>query len=137
MIVKYNPKLKEKARKLRNNATYAERLLWKYLKSKKLNGFLFTRQKPIDKYIVDFYCDELHLILEIDGITHINKEKYDLKREDRLKRLGFNILHFNGYYVIKNIEDTLNQISIYINQIIKNNPLILFKGGNNNHKESS
>lgn len=55
-IIYYNPKLKQLARKLRNNSTLSEILLWKYLKEKQMMGYDFHRQKPLDEYIVDFFC---------------------------------------------------------------------------------
>jgi len=84
----YNPVLKERAKELRNNATYAERLLWKNLKGCQLFGYQFMRQKPIDNYIVDLFCPKLNLVIEIDGITHDGKAKYDKQRENKLKELG-------------------------------------------------
>jgi very-short-patch-repair endonuclease len=69
-ILPYNPKLKPFARQLRNNMTLSEILLWEYLKNKKMKGFDFDRQRPIDEFIVDFYCKELMLAIEIDGSTH-------------------------------------------------------------------
>lgn len=76
-IIPYNPKLKLLARGLRNNSTLAEVLLWNQIKSKKLHGYQFLRQKPLDKYIVDFFCYELMLAIEIDGESHINKIEED------------------------------------------------------------
>jgi very-short-patch-repair endonuclease len=72
--------LKEYARELRKNATFTERLLWKYLRAGQLNGYRFLRQKPIDEYIVDFFCERLKLVIEIDGETHNDKERssYDV-----------------------------------------------------------
>lgn len=64
-IIPYNPALKEKARELRNNSTKTEILLWLNLKGKQMRGYDFHRQKPIDNYIVDFFCNELMLAIEI------------------------------------------------------------------------
>ena len=69
-ILPYNPKLKEKARHLRNNSTKAEIRLWLYLKRRQMMGYDFHRQKPIDNFIVDFFCRELMLAIELDGYTH-------------------------------------------------------------------
>jgi very-short-patch-repair endonuclease len=66
----YKPQLKEISRKLRNNSTKAEIKLWSHLKGKQLMGYDFHRQKPIDNYIVDFFCSRLNLAIEIDGYTH-------------------------------------------------------------------
>jgi len=68
----YNPKLKERARELRNNSTLSEVILWKQLKSRQMHGYQFMRQKPIDNYIVDFFCSKLNLIIEIDGVNMTN-----------------------------------------------------------------
>jgi len=78
-LIPYNPKLKQLARKLRNKSTKSEVLLWNYLKGKQIKGFDFHRQKPIGNYIVDFYCSELLLAIEIDGESHYGNELKDRK----------------------------------------------------------
>ena len=103
----YNPKLKERSKKLRNNATYAERLLWKHLKNKQILGCQFTRQKPIANYIVDFYCSNLELVIEIDGISHNEKKEYDTKRINKLKGIGLKVIRFDGFYIINHINEAL------------------------------
>ena len=110
-ILVYNPALKEKARQLRNDSTKTEILLWTFLRSRQLRGYDFHRQKPIDEYIVDFFCNELMLAIEIDGVSHIGKEMYDAKRQRKLEDLGVRFLRFkdddvfyNCDYVIKEIE---------------------------------
>ena len=110
-ILVYNPALKEKARQLRNDSTKTEILLWTFLRSRQLRGYDFHRQKPIDEYIVDFFCNELMLAIEIDGVSHIGKELYDAKRQRKLEDLGVRFLRFkdddvfyNCDYVIKEIE---------------------------------
>lgn len=111
MKIYYNPDLKDKASELRKNATFAERVLWKHLRNRQLCGYQFMRQKPIDNYIVDFYCSKLSLVIEINGITHNDKQQYDMRREKRLKELGLKVMNFNGYYVINNINETIDMIS--------------------------
>ena len=69
-IIPYNPILKERAQELRNNSTFSEIMLWNHLKKKQMRGFDFDRQRPIDNYIVDFYCKDLFLAIEIDGERH-------------------------------------------------------------------
>ena len=76
-IIPYDPKLKQLARELRNKSTLAEVLLWKHLKGKQIQGYDFHRQKPLDQYIVDFFCSELMLAIEIDGDSHDYKERED------------------------------------------------------------
>jgi len=70
-IVPYNPELKSLAKELRRNMTLSEVLLWNELRKKQMLGFDFDRQRPIYNFIVDFYCKELSLAIEIDGDTHI------------------------------------------------------------------
>ena len=83
-FVRYNPWLKEFARRLRRNSTLSEVLLWKELKGKQMMGYDFHRQKPIGEYIVDFYCPALKLAIEVDGESHILNEANDAKRQQRL-----------------------------------------------------
>jgi len=120
MKIYYNPKLKEQAKRLRKNSTFSERLLWKHLKGRQILGYQFSRQKPIDEYIVDFYCNKLRLIIEIDGISHSEKKEYDQKRHKKLKDLGLEIIHFDGYYVVNHIHETLEMLINKINEIKQN-----------------
>jgi len=96
-IIPYNPKLKEFARQLRNNSTKSEIILWKHLKGKQMCGYDFHRQKPLDNFIVDFFCHELMLAIEIDGYTHLLEEVQikDMDKEKRLNELGVNVLRFH------------------------------------------
>ncbi len=117
-IIPYNPKLKHLARALRKNMTLGEILLWQELSGKKVVGFDFDRQRPIDNYIVDFYCKELQLAIEIDGDSHgydtviIN----DKKRQDRLESLGVNFLRFDNDYVLTDISGVLEDVELWIEQ---------------------
>ena len=117
MKIYYNPKLKERANELRKNATFAERLLWKYLRGRQLLGYQFIRQKPINEYIVDFYCSKLHLVIEVDGVTHNGKQSYDKRRENRLKAFGLNIIRIDGYYILENITGALEIIAKKISEL--------------------
>jgi len=69
-FIPYQPHLKELARQLRQNMTPGEVILWQHLKQKQMCGYDFDRQRPIDAYIVDFYCKPLMLAIEIDGSSH-------------------------------------------------------------------
>jgi len=122
MKIYYNPKLKNRAKELRNNATFSERLLWKHLSRRQLKGYQFLRQKPIDEYIVDFYCHTLLLVVEIDGLPHDDKQSYDSRRENRLRALGLNIVRIDGHYLLKNIRGTLELIINKIEEIEKITP---------------
>jgi very-short-patch-repair endonuclease len=113
----YNPKLTQRAKELRKNATFSERLLWKRLRGRQLLGYQFMRQKPIDNFIVDFYCNKLHLVIEIDGQTHNGKVDYDKEREKRLKVMGLTVIRFDGYYIINHLEDALEYLILEIKKL--------------------
>ena len=101
----YNTALTEKARENRKNPTPAERKLWfEVLQNKRLDNLKFTRQKPLDRYIVDFYCSELMLAIEIDGDTHAKQQQYDETRTRRLKTLGVEIVRYTNAEVMNNLE---------------------------------
>ncbi|MDQ1328157.1 MAG: hypothetical protein QG641_1442 [Candidatus Poribacteria bacterium] len=115
-IIPYNPKLKELARQLRNNSTVAEVFLWTHLKGKQMLGYDFHRQKPIDNYIVDFFCNELMLAIEIDGITHEGKSIKDDARQKKLESLGIRFLRFYDQDVRENTEGVLISIKQWIKE---------------------
>ena len=115
-IIPYSPKLKLKARYLRNNSTLSEILLWQHLKGKQLHGFDFDRQKPIDNFIVDFFCNELMLAIEIDGDSHDYKMDYDRSRQKRLESLGVRFLRFQDLDIKTNMEGILVEIENWILQ---------------------
>jgi very-short-patch-repair endonuclease len=89
-IIPYNPALKERARQLRKNMTPGEVKLWQRLKGKQLLGYDFDRQRPIDQFIVDFYCKQLMLAIEIDGSSHDSAaaEAHDQERQSPFRVLG-------------------------------------------------
>ncbi|MCF6268176.1 MAG: endonuclease domain-containing protein [Melioribacteraceae bacterium] len=113
-IIPYNRNLKEKARKLRNNSTFTEILLWRYLKGKQMKGYDFHRQKPIDNYIVDFYCSELFLAIEVDGESHYGNETNDKIRQKKIEKLGVSFLRFDDFEVRYDLENVLLQIEKWI-----------------------
>ena len=112
MKIYYNHKLKERARSLRKNGTKAEAWLWLCLKGRKQ----FTRQKPIGNYIVDFYCSKLRLAIEIDGISHDDKQEYDRKRQRAIEAQGVHFLRFSDDDVKTNLEDVVQVIADWIDE---------------------
>lgn len=85
------------ARELRNNATDAEKLLWRHLRGRRLNGFKFRRQRPMGKYVCDFVCLEAGVVVELDGSQHVTDSSYDANRDTYLKAHGYRVLRFwNG-----------------------------------------
>ncbi len=114
MKIHYNPKLKQLSRELRNNSTLSEVLLWNELKGRKIKGYQFMRQKPIDNYIVDFFCGKLKLIIEIDGDSHIYKQEKDETRQRRLEDLGLTVMRFNDLEVKRQMNGVLGAIASWI-----------------------
>jgi very-short-patch-repair endonuclease len=115
-IIPYNPKLAKAAKKLRNNSTLSEVLLWEHLKKKKMEGCDFHRQKPVGNYILDFFCSELLLAIKIDGISHEEKYAYDVKRQETLERHGINFLRFQDIEVKRNMESVVGAIREWIKE---------------------
>ena len=115
-FVQYNSRLKQKARELRNDSTLSEVLLWNELKRKQMNGYDFHRQKPIDNYIVDFFCPRLMLAIEIDGTSHAFRETKDLERQKRLEGMGIEFLRFNDLDVKFRMDDVLKTLKQWIEQ---------------------
>ncbi len=115
-IIPYNPKLKELARQLRNNSTKAEVILWLKLKGKQMYGYDFHRQKPINNFILDFFCNELMLAIEVNGYSHELIEVYnkDLKKDKKLNELGITVLRFSDYQVLKEMDNVLRAIEWFI-----------------------
>jgi len=108
----YNKELKLCSRALRTESvSKAEKYLWRsVLKINKI-GVKFNRQRPIDHFIVDFFCKELGLIIEIDGNSHFNNAKYDRFRQDKLQALGYTLLRFSEGEVIHQIDQVAGQIN--------------------------
>ncbi len=123
MKIYYNPKLKELARQLRNNSTKSEIKLWLCLKGKRMNGYDFHRQKPIDEYIVDFFCNKLKLAIECDGYSHeiVDIWEKDNKKTKRLKELGIEVLRFSDEQILKDTDNVLRVIEDYIERFETNN----------------
>lgn len=116
-IIPYNPKLKQLARQLRKNSSLPEVLLWQNLK-KSAFGVQFHRQVPMLKYIVDFYCHEIGLAIEIDGNSHDHSFLYDAKRQGELEAYGVKFLRFsndevknNMFSILLVIEETLKKLT--------------------------
>lgn len=107
----YNSNLRNYAVELRTETvSRAEKYLWKSILSRKQLGFGFKRQRPIDRFIVDFCCQELNLIIEIDGSSHYHKPEYDYYRQNRLEELGFTVLRFSEGDVLNNVGDIILQL---------------------------
>ncbi|MBK9730307.1 MAG: DUF559 domain-containing protein [Chitinophagaceae bacterium] len=114
----YNKSLKFFSGLLRKHLTKGERILWhEILQNKKMKGYRFLRQRPIENYIVDFFCKELLLIIELDGYSHDYKVKEDERRDSKLRSLGFTILRIPDQVLFDNIENVVRIIEIAIAKI--------------------
>ncbi len=119
-IIPYNPILKQRARELRKNSTLSEILLWQQIKRKSL-GVQFHRQVPIANFIVDFYCHELQLAIEIDGCSHDYKYEYDTARQRQLEDLGVSIIRFDDLEVKQNMNNILVSLEVKIAELSAKN----------------
>ena len=113
-VLPSNPKLKERAKELRYAENLSEVLFWMQVHKTKFYKIDFDRQKIIGNFIVDFYVKKLGLVIEIDGSSHIGKEKYDAQREDYLKSLGLRIFRIPVVDVLQNISKAMSDLEIYI-----------------------
>ncbi len=111
-MLKYSPKLKASARQLRQNLTDSERVLWRRLRGKQIEGVQFYRQKPIGDYIVDFYAPQAKLVVEIDGSQHFEAQhmEKDKKRDEYLNSLGLLVLRFDSRQALKEIEGVMDAV---------------------------
>lgn len=79
-----------------------------------MRGFQFNRQKPLGRFVVDFYCKSLKLVIEVDGSSHEGREEYDRDRDIKLQKLGLTVLRFPDIDVRKNIRGVLKMIEMWI-----------------------
>ena len=114
----YNTISRQKARRLRKSMTRQEKRLWyDYLRTYPVQ---FTRQRPIDQYIVDFYCSAARLVIELDGSQHFTDEgvEYDVIRTDILERYGLTVLRFSNSDVERNFEGVCMMIDARVQAIL-------------------
>lgn len=103
-------KIKHLAREMRKEPTASENILWQELRKHKLNKLKFRRQHSINKFIVDFYCREKKLIIEIDGEIHDYQKEDDLIRQEFLEKLGYKVLRFKNKEIINDLDNVLQKI---------------------------
>ncbi|WP_197524730.1 endonuclease domain-containing protein [Botrimarina hoheduenensis] len=104
------PNARKNAAVLRRDATHPESLLWDALRARQLNHFKFRRQHPIESFVVDFFCASAHLVIELDGESHTDRERQDQSRQQRLEVLGMRVLRFTNEEVLSNLEGVLAAI---------------------------
>ncbi len=115
----YNKNLRVLSRQLRRKSTDAERLLWSKIRRRQIKNYQFFRQKPIGNYIVDFYCKDAKLIIEIDGGQHYEDKniKKDKVRGEKLRKLGLRVMRFTNLDILKNIDNVVNKIYSEIDKV--------------------
>lgn len=118
----YNKNLKEKARELRKAGNLPEVLFWNQVKNKQFKGLDFDRQKIIGNYIVDFYCPNCNVVIEIDGSSHDDKVEYDAERDAYLESLGLTVIHIPVADVMKNLNGVMDML--YHHPALSTTPLI-------------
>ena len=118
-IIAYNPVLRKFARELRNNSTLGEILLWHEIKGRKL-GVQFHRQVPLDNFIVDFYCHELMLAIEVDGSSHKTENQHakDALKEYRLASLGISIIRIDDRDVKRHLDSVVRFLEREIQKVV-------------------
>ncbi len=115
-FVPYNKNLKEFSRDLRTHSTLSEVLLWQKLKASQFRGYAFNRQKPLGDYIVDFYCRQLQLVIEIDGESHFYAESVvdDQRRQLILEKMRLRFLRFLDIDIKKSMPFVLREMGAFI-----------------------
>ena len=106
----FNPKLKARARALRKAGNLSEVLFWNQIKNKQFKGFDFDRQKIVGNYIVDFFCTNCNVVIEIDGSSHDDKQEYDALRDVYLESLGLTVIHIDDLEVKKNLAGIMEML---------------------------
>jgi very-short-patch-repair endonuclease len=111
----------EKARVLRKSPTIAEDKLWQFVRGRKMLGKKFRRQHPFEEFILDFYCHECKLVIEIDGDYHLSKEQtaYDANRTAFLNEQGLSVLRFTNRQVMAEIDTVIRKVKEVIKQLEK------------------
>jgi very-short-patch-repair endonuclease len=117
-----NPATMRAAARLRKNLTLCEYLLWKKLRDRKIFNTKFRKQHPVNNFIVDFYCHEYKLVIEVDGDYHNDEDQiqYDLDRTSDLINFGLKVIRFTNFEIINDIDHVIEEI---LNSITTDTPL--------------
>ncbi|MBR2234667.1 MAG: DUF559 domain-containing protein [Prevotella sp.] len=115
-----HPATKEYRQLLRRTETPSERMLWKYLRGKQLDGYRFRQQHGFGPYVLDFYCPSIRLCIELDGHVHdsVEAQKKDKERSEYLNYYQIHVIRFRNEEVEQEIQMVLKKIREFINNII-------------------
>ena len=105
-----DPVALSRAKRMRSEAAPAEKKLWAQLRNRNVDGFKFRRQVPMPPYILDFYCDECRLVVELDGDSHAEREAEDARRTSWLEGMGLRVVRFDNPKVFDAIDAVVNEI---------------------------
>ena len=125
--IRNDPALKQRRRGLRLNQTEAEKTLWKHLRNRQLDGMKFFRQFSVGPYILDFYCPQLRLAIELDGGQHTEDDarEYDAARSAYLQAQGIDVMRFWNHDVLNQTESVLQKV---LEKVTPPNPLLTQEG---------
>ena len=117
--------MKERRRELRSNMTDAESILWARIRRKQVSGFRFRRQYSIGHFVVDFYCPEIKLVIEVDGPSHDGRDmrEYDSDREEQIRSLGITVIRFKNELVYDHLDEVIEKIREAVQTMAGNNDL--------------
>ena len=111
MSLPYNADLKNLARQKRRAGILAEVQLWQQVHKKAFKGYDFDRQKIIGNYIVDLFCLDCGVVIEIDGVSHEEKAEYDADRDDFLRNLGLVVIHIGAKDILSNLDAVMTMLN--------------------------
>ena len=114
------PDIFKKAKELRKYETEAEKILWTKLSKNQMMGLQFRRQHPISRFIADFYCARIKLVIEVDGSIHELPENqlYDIGRSEILNDFGITVIRFSNEQIIEDIDYTINKIELTVKKLL-------------------
>lgn len=124
MTTHYNRRSeKVNRRELRQSSTQAEKILWQHLKNRNLMGLKFRRQYSVDQFVLDFYCPEIKLAIELDGKIHLDKKvkNHDENRDGFIKGFGIKIIRIGNDLILEDIQQVLELIEKEINKVRESN----------------
>lgn len=104
------PILTRRARDMRHEPSKAENILWQVLRNRQINGLKFRRQNVLGVYILDFYCNEKNLVIEVDGDSHAEQVEYDHQRTIWLESQGCRVIRFTNFDVLENLSRVVEVI---------------------------
>jgi very-short-patch-repair endonuclease len=107
---RFPPALTRRARDMRHEPSKAENTLWQVLRNRQINGLKFRRQHVLGDYILDFYCIEKNLIIEVDGDSHAEQVEYDNQRTVWLESQGCRVIRFTNFDVLENLSSVVEAI---------------------------